>query len=180
MRGLLDVVIAFWKRKTMNFRELALDGITALLGLSLFMSATSLASALNHWAARQYIRFPKMKLLPGAANAGTELNAKSPLSCSAPAAHSFVWYPCYQLRTRRCLRFADYQYQVVRLRRFNQTYRSPWANSLWLGAVSSFEQERINSVPWSGMIRFLAVPRTDCWLRWLSSRMYVRVSSDKM
>jgi hypothetical protein len=76
MRGLLDVVIAFWKRKTMNFRELALDGITALLGLSLFMSATSLASALNHWAARQYIRFPKMKLLPGAANAGTELNAK--------------------------------------------------------------------------------------------------------
>jgi hypothetical protein len=65
----------------MNFRELSLDLIAALLGLSLFIWATPLASALNHWAARQYVRFPKMKTLPGAANAGTESNAKITVFC---------------------------------------------------------------------------------------------------
>jgi hypothetical protein len=60
----------------MNFRELAFDVIVSLLGLGLFIWATPLASALNHWAAQQYVRFPKMKSLPGAANAGKELNAK--------------------------------------------------------------------------------------------------------
>jgi hypothetical protein len=60
----------------MNLRELSVDVIVGLLGLSLFIWATPLASALNRWAAQQYVRFPKLKLLPGAANAGTELNAK--------------------------------------------------------------------------------------------------------
>jgi hypothetical protein len=60
----------------MNFREVSIDVIAALSGLALFIWSTPLASALNSWAAQQYVRFPKLKLLPGAANAGTELNAK--------------------------------------------------------------------------------------------------------
>jgi len=65
----------------MNFRELSLDVIAVLSGFALFIWATPLASALNQWAAQQYVRFPKMKLFPGAANAGTELNVKITSVC---------------------------------------------------------------------------------------------------
>jgi hypothetical protein len=61
----------------MNFLELFLDVAAALIGLSLFIEARPLAAALNHWVAKQYVRFPKMKELPGAGNAGTESNAKT-------------------------------------------------------------------------------------------------------
>jgi hypothetical protein len=60
----------------MDFRDLSFDVIAAIAGLSLFMEATPLATSLNHWAAKQYVRFPRMKSLPGAANAGMEWNTK--------------------------------------------------------------------------------------------------------
>jgi len=64
------------RKKNMNLSGLAFDIISALLGASLFIWAKPSASALNHWAAQQYVRFPKLKSLPGSAKAGTELNAK--------------------------------------------------------------------------------------------------------
>ena len=57
-------------------RELLLDANVALLGAVLFYWAKPMARALNGWAARLYERFPKLKLLPGSQNAGTELNYK--------------------------------------------------------------------------------------------------------
>jgi hypothetical protein len=66
----------------MNLRELAFDAFVVLLGASLFIWAKPLASALNYWAAQQYVRFPKLKILPGAGNAGTALNYKS----------TFIWF----------------------------------------------------------------------------------------
>jgi hypothetical protein len=66
----------------MNVRELAVAAFVVLLGASLFMWAKPLASALNYWAAQQYVRFPKLKILPGARNAGTALNYKS----------TFIWF----------------------------------------------------------------------------------------
>jgi len=60
----------------MNLSGLAPEIVAALLGASLFIWAKPSASALNHWAAQQYVRFPKLKSLPGSAKAGTELNAK--------------------------------------------------------------------------------------------------------
>ena len=65
----------------MNIRELALDAFVVLLGASLFIWAKPLASALNHWSAQQHHRFPKLKILPGARNAGTDLNYKT----------TFIW-----------------------------------------------------------------------------------------
>lgn len=66
----------------MNIRELALDAFVVLLGASLFIWAKPLASALNYWSAQQYVRFPKLKVLPGARNVGTDFNYKT----------TFIWF----------------------------------------------------------------------------------------
>ncbi len=66
----------------MNIRELALDAFVVLLGASLYIWAKSLASALNYWSTQQYVRFSKLKVLPGARNAGTDLNYKT----------TFIWF----------------------------------------------------------------------------------------
>jgi hypothetical protein len=66
----------------MNILELAVNAFVVLLGASLFIWAKPLASAMNYWAAQQYVRFPKLKMLPGARNAGTAMNYKS----------TFIWF----------------------------------------------------------------------------------------
>src|SRR5580692_6290852 len=63
-------IIWLTTRNTMNILELTVDAFVVLLGASLFIWAKPLASALNYWAAQQYVRFPKLKMLPGARNAG--------------------------------------------------------------------------------------------------------------
>ncbi len=57
-----------------NLLHVLLDVNVALLGAALFYWAKPMARALNSWAARCYERFPKLKVLPGSQNAGTELN----------------------------------------------------------------------------------------------------------
>jgi hypothetical protein len=66
----------------MNINEWAVDAFAFMLGASVFIWAKALASALNRWAARQYIRFPKLKMLPGARNAGTAMNYRL----------TFIWF----------------------------------------------------------------------------------------
>ena len=53
----------------------------ALLGAALFYWSKPLARAINNWTVRIYARFPKLKILPGSQNAGTELNYRTTSIC---------------------------------------------------------------------------------------------------
>ena len=53
-----------------------LDANVALLGAALFYWSKPMARTLNSWTVRCNERFPKLKVLPGSQNAGTELNYK--------------------------------------------------------------------------------------------------------
>jgi len=55
-------------------QEFLFDANVALLGAALFYWSKPMARALNSWAVSCYERFPKLKVLPGSQNAGTELN----------------------------------------------------------------------------------------------------------
>jgi hypothetical protein len=60
----------------MGMYEFVLNVTVAAAGAALFLWSKPLAHQLNEWAAKQYQRFPKMKLLPSSGNAGTVLNHK--------------------------------------------------------------------------------------------------------
>jgi hypothetical protein len=66
----------------MNINELAVDVLAFTLGASMFICAKPLASALNRWAARQHVRFPTLKMLPSARNAGTTMTYRL----------TFIWF----------------------------------------------------------------------------------------
>ena len=59
-----------------NLYEFLFDANVAMLGAALIYWSKPIAHALNGWAATCYERFPKLKILPGSQNAGTELNYK--------------------------------------------------------------------------------------------------------
>jgi len=65
-----------------NLYEFLFDANVALLGAALFYWSKPMARALNSWSAGCYERFPKLKVLPGSQNAGTELNYKV----------TFIWF----------------------------------------------------------------------------------------
>jgi hypothetical protein len=81
----------------MNFNELAVDAFGFMLGASVFIYAKRLASALNRWAARQYVRFPKLKMLPGVRNAGTTMNYRLTFIWLGFAEHSFVLWSSFSI-----------------------------------------------------------------------------------
>ncbi len=53
----------------------------AVLGAALFFWSKPIARGVNSWSVRCYERFPRLKLLPGSQNAGTERNYKSTYIC---------------------------------------------------------------------------------------------------
>ena len=62
--------------------EFVLNVTMAGAGAALYILSKPLARRLNEWSAKQYERFPRLKLLPGSGNAGTALNYKI----------TFIWF----------------------------------------------------------------------------------------
>ena len=63
--------------------EFVLNVTIAGAGAALFILPKPLARGLSEWSAKQYNRFPRLKLLPGSDNAGTALNYRI----------TFIWFP---------------------------------------------------------------------------------------
>ena len=57
----------------MRMFEFALNVTIAGAGASLFILSKPLARGLSEWSAKQYKRFPRLKLLPGSGRKGVEL-----------------------------------------------------------------------------------------------------------
>jgi hypothetical protein len=54
--------------------EFMADVNGVLAGTALFYWAKPFAARINAWSVKPYQRFPKLKMLPGSRNAGSELN----------------------------------------------------------------------------------------------------------
>jgi hypothetical protein len=62
-------------------KEFLFDVTCGLFGAILFYWSKPMARGLSDFADRCYERFPKLKVLPGSQNAGTELNYKATYVC---------------------------------------------------------------------------------------------------
>jgi len=58
------------------------DANGVLAGAALFYWSKPIAARINAWSVKPYQRFPKLKMLPGSRNAGTELNYRT----------MFIWF----------------------------------------------------------------------------------------
>lgn len=61
--------------------EFMVDANVVLAGAGLFYWSKPIAARLNAWSVKPYERFPKLKMLPGSRNAGTELNYRTMFIC---------------------------------------------------------------------------------------------------
>jgi len=62
-------------------QEFLFDATYGFFGAVLLYRSKPMARGLNDFAVRCYERFPKLKVMPGSQNAGTELNYKAMYVC---------------------------------------------------------------------------------------------------